>query len=61
MIRLFDWRAQRSGAHITIEGKNAHGAPVRVSGVSVIEGSQPYPRAADKNGVAYELITGGRA
>lgn len=58
MTRLFDWRAQRSGASMTIEARNKYGAPVRITGVEVIEAGEPYPRAADKDGVAYELISG---
>lgn len=55
MKKLFDWNARRSGAEITLKGKDEQGQPVTLAGVEEISGGKPHPIATDRTGTKFEL------
>ena len=53
--RVFRWAAWRSGAHITVVGVDAAGAPLKVAGVEIIQPLEGALRAIDHRGAEWTL------
>lgn len=55
-MRVFDWKARRVGAAITISGKDSGGDAVKLAGVRSIEPRGEGVVAIDGNGEAHNLV-----
>lgn len=56
MFQIFNAKAKRSGASITITGENVKGEAVRLADVGEIDFATSPPTATVKNGQKYAIV-----
>ena len=54
---IHNWKARRSGAHITLTGTDANGTELTIPRVEQIECDAPFPFARLENGDRIALVT----
>lgn len=56
--KVFNWSAKRASASITIDGFDAKGGAMKITGIPVIEAGKKGrgPIVTDKNGDRFELV-----
>ena len=56
ITKIFDATIRRSGASLTVRGRDGSGEPLRVTGVELVEMTDAGPLATKWDGSVYQLM-----